>query len=130
MARLLLTATLLTALGCLGKPAPGPAVPTSSREEVEEEEGPDPETSNLVARLEELAARDVLQPEEAAQHHKEAESHPLADGNTGKTKNMCKGGKCPSGYRCGSAPGRPRKVCYAAGKHRAGSSSMFERTVP
>ena len=117
----------LSLTGCLLKAVP--LAEMSAQEEVEaapatlvEADGkPD---SGLLATLKDLAVRNGFGPKG------DQELKPLINESAGVTKNMCKGGKCPNGYRCGSAPGRPRKVCYATGKHRAKSSSMFERTVP
>jgi hypothetical protein len=108
--------------GCFAS-APRPAIPPPSEKD---DEVADEVDYDLVHELEELAARDAYAG--VKEQHVAAGVAAVVD-NT-KTKNMCRRGRCPSGYRCGSAPGRPRKVCYAAGARRNGPSTTFEVTAP
>ena len=119
----------LVMAGCFAS-APRPAV---SPPPDEGSEGGDEQVHADVAfvkELEALAVKDAL--EEAAP---QAKAKPQGEGlagvvDTTQTKNMCRRGRCPNGFRCGSAPGRPRKVCYAAKERRAGPTNMFEVTAP
>jgi hypothetical protein len=113
MARLWFTLALV--LGCVRPATPEPAEPPVRRAPAATPDGAEGgEEGEMVAALEALATKE---------HDRDAKP---ALGEPTKTATMCNRGRCPTGYRCGAAPGRPRKVCHATSQHRAGPRDVFK----
>jgi hypothetical protein len=110
-------ARVLTACWVLTLVAACAAGPSNQEETTPKQEEPLAETE-MVKTLEELAAKPPAP---------EAEQGKPALGEPHQATKMCSRGKCPTGYMCGSAPGRPRKVCYKSEAYRPGPTGIFKQ---